>query len=167
MDTRTIGKAMNHTLLHLVIGHLPVFGSFMGAVVMTYGLLAGSSSTKRSAYILFILSAIGAVLAYLSGAGAKDTVKMLADTGRNTIGIHRDFAAFALAAAAALGILSAAGLIIRFKSRSPSHTLAGITLFISLITLALAAWTGYLGLQIRHTETEAPASDIRNPAETP
>lgn len=158
---------MDHTLFHLLIGHLPVFGSFMGAVVMAYGLLAGSSSTKRSAYILFILSAIGAVLAYLSGPGAKDTVKMLAETGGNAIGVHRDFAAFSLAAAAALGILSAAGLIIRFRSRSLSQTLAGITLFISLISLVLAAWTGYLGLQIRHTETEAAAAEVRKPAEAP
>ncbi len=146
---------MDQTRLHLMITHLPVFGSFFGALVLAYGLRAGSSSTKRSAYIIFILSAAGALLAYLTGDGAKDTVKSLTETPRNSIRAHRDLARYALAASAGLGILSLTGLITRFKSRSVSHALALIILFLAWCTFAVTTWTAYSGLQIRHTEMQA------------
>ncbi|HEY0897659.1 MAG TPA: hypothetical protein VGE15_13960 [Sphingobacteriaceae bacterium] len=146
---------MDQTRVHLMISHFPVFGSLFGALVLGYGLWAGSSSTKRSAYIIFTLSAAGALLAYLTGEGAKDTVKSLTETPRNSIRGHRDLALYAVAASAGLGILSLTCLITRFKSRSASHALAVIILLLAWITFAVTAWTGYLGLQIRHTEMQA------------
>ena len=151
---------MNQTSLHLTITQFPVIGSFFGALVLAYGLWAGSSSTKRAAYILFILSATGAVLAYFTGEGAKDIVKSLIVTTGNSIRIHKVFALYALGASATLGILSLTCLLARFKSRSLSHSLAVIILLLSWITFALMAFTGYLGLQIRHTEMESGIATV-------
>jgi hypothetical protein len=62
---------MNQTHVHLLITHLPILGSFLGALVLVYGLFSGSYSTKIAAYLLLIISSAGAGIAYLTGEGAE------------------------------------------------------------------------------------------------
>ncbi|MDX2250509.1 MAG: hypothetical protein SF052_27255 [Bacteroidia bacterium] len=58
---------MNQAHVHLMITHLPIFGSILGALVLTYGLWTKSHQTKVAAYFLLIISAIGSGIAYLTG----------------------------------------------------------------------------------------------------
>lgn len=68
---------MNRTHVHLLIAHLPIFGSILGAIVLTYGLYSKSSDTIIAAYYLFIISGIGAGVAYLTGEAAEETVEKM------------------------------------------------------------------------------------------
>jgi hypothetical protein len=68
---------MSQVHLHLLITHLPVFGSILGAFVLMYGMWAKSNPTKNAAYFIFIISAIGAAIAYLTGEGAEEAVENL------------------------------------------------------------------------------------------
>lgn len=143
---------MSQAHLHLVITHLPIFGSILGAFVLVYGLGTKSNPTKNAAYFIFIISAIGAGIAYLTGEGAEDAVENIQGVSENIIELHEDAAMYALVSLIALGIMSVIALVVtRFKT-SLIKTSSIIVLIISLISFGLVARTGYLGGQIRHTE---------------
>ncbi|MGE5943670.1 MAG: hypothetical protein ACM31G_04950 [Flavobacteriales bacterium] len=55
---------MDQTHIHLVITHLPIFGSILGGLVLAYGLWTKSNDTKIAAYGLFIISSISVGIAY-------------------------------------------------------------------------------------------------------
>jgi uncharacterized membrane protein len=143
---------MNQTHIHLLITHLPIFGSILGAFVLAHALWTKSNQTKIAAYNLFIIAAIGAGIAYLTGEAAEETVENIQGIAKNVIDEHEDFAVFALISLIILGLTSIAGLFLTIRKSSFTRTTAFGILFISLISFALVARTGYLGGQIRHTE---------------
>ncbi|MBK9719013.1 MAG: hypothetical protein IPQ02_09985 [Saprospiraceae bacterium] len=143
---------MNQTHIHLLITHLPIFGSILGGLVLAHGLWTNSNQTKIAAYNLFIISAIGAGIAYLTGEAAEETVENIQGVLEATIKQHEEFALFALISLIILGLTSIVGLFITLKNIPLTRTVAFIILFISLISFGLVARTGYLGGQIRHTE---------------
>lgn len=143
---------MSQVHLHLLITHLPVFGSLLGALVLVHGLWTKTNQTKNAAYFVFIISALGAIIAYLTGEPAEEAVEKIQGVLENKIELHEDSALYALISLIALGGLSVFALVInRFKPSLVKST-AIIILFVSLISFALVARTGYLGGQIRHTE---------------
>ncbi len=149
---------MNQTHIHLLITHLPIFGSILGGLVLAHGLWTNSNQTKIAAYNLFIISAIGAGIAYLTGEAAEETVENIQGVLEATINQHEEFALFALISLIILGLTSIVGLFITLKNLPLTRTVAFIILFISLISFGLVARTGYLGGQIRHTEIASSAN---------
>ncbi|MBL0308380.1 MAG: hypothetical protein IPP77_01355 [Bacteroidetes bacterium] len=147
---------MNPTHLHLLINHLPIFGSLFGGLVLAYGLWAKSNQTKIAAYYLLIISSIGAVIAYVSGDAAEDVVENIPGISKAILDQHEDASVFALAALIILGIVSLVGLFLTIKNLSFVRQIAFVTLFISLISFGIIARVGYLGGQIRHTEINSP-----------
>jgi uncharacterized membrane protein len=143
---------MNQTHIHLLITHLPIFGSILGGLVLAHGLWTKSNQTKIAAYNLFIISAIGAGIAYLTGEAAEVTVESIQGIAKNMIEEHEDFAVFALVSLIILGVSSIGGLFLTLRKSALTRTAAIVILFISLISFGLVARTGYLGGQIRHTE---------------
>lgn len=143
---------MDQAHIHLLITHLPIFGSILGAIVLSYGIWTKSNSTLGAAYIVLIISSIGAGIAYLTGEAAEETVENIAEISKNSIDQHEDFAVIALVALIILGITALIGLFFPFKNAVLSKKIATVVLFIALISFGLVAWTGYLGGQIRHTE---------------
>lgn len=143
---------MNQTHVHLLITHLPIFGSILGGLVLAHGLWTKSNQTKIAAYNLFVISAIGAGIAYLTGEAAEETVENIQGIVEATINQHEEFALFALISLIILGLTSIIGIFITLKNLAMTRTVAFIILFISLISFGLVARTGYLGGQIRHTE---------------
>lgn len=147
---------MNQAHIHLLITHLPIFGSILGALVLVHGLWMKSNQTIIAAYNLFIISSIGAGIAYLTGEGAEESVEDLQGIIKETIKQHEEFAMFALISLIMLGIVSVFGLYVAWKKPVISRTTAFGVLFLSLISFGLVARTGYLGGQIRHTEINTP-----------
>ncbi|MCX6188123.1 MAG: hypothetical protein NTW54_00685 [Bacteroidetes bacterium] len=148
---------MTQVHLHLLITHLPVFGSILGALVLGYGVWSKSTSTKMAAYFLFILSSVGAGIAYLTGEGAEEAVEKLPGVIENIIKTHEEFAMFALISLLLLGVSALVALFLSIKNNPLANTAASFTLFISLLSFVLVARTGYLGGQIRHTEITSGA----------
>lgn len=144
---------MSQVHLHLLITHLPIFASVIGAFVLGYGIWRKSSHTKFAAYFLFVIAAIGAGIAYLTGEGAEEAVENIPGVVENIIGQHEDFAMYALVSLIILGVSSLFAIYVSLKKSSFIQTASMITLVISLVSFALVARTGYLGGQIRHTET--------------
>jgi len=143
---------MNQAHLHLLIAHLPVFGSIAGGFVLAYGLWTKSNHTKIAAYVLLIISSIGAGISYLTGEAAEETVEKIQGISKIAIDQHEDFSVIVLAALIILGVISLIGLFLTLRKSSLIRVVALGTLVISLVSFALVARLAYLGGQIRHTE---------------
>lgn len=150
---------MDQVHIHLLITHLPIFGSILGGLVLAHGIWTKSDQTKIAAYNVLTISSVGAVIAYLTGEGAEEAVEDIQGVAKNMIEQHEDFALYALIALIAAGVVSLLGLYLTIKKLSLAKEVALLTLFVATISFGLVARTGYLGGQIRHTEigTTSPA----------
>lgn len=138
--------------LHLLINHLPIFGSIIGALVMIQAISTKSESTNRAALGVYIISAVGAVIAYLTGEPAADKVEGLQGISKAAIEAHEEFAEIALIGMIILGVCSIGGFILIIR-KSPYVKQASIAiLVVSLISFGLVARTGYMGGEIRHSD---------------
>jgi uncharacterized membrane protein len=144
----------------LLITHLPIFGSVLGALVLIHGLISKTNQTLVAAYNLFIISSIGAGVAYYTGEGAEEAVEHLAGVSHDAIEKHEESAVYALTGLVVLGVAAIVGLFVTLKNRAAVRKVALGVLLISLISFSIVARTGYLGGQIRHTEV----SDGQNAA---
>jgi uncharacterized membrane protein len=143
---------MDSLHVHLLINHLPIAGTILGAFVLAFALGFKSKHTEIAAYAVFIISTIGAVISYLTGEGAEHAVKQIPGLVKSTIERHEDFSIYALIALSILGIFSLIGIMMTKRKSRPVGGMAIITFVMSLICFSLIAWTAYLGGQIRHTE---------------
>jgi uncharacterized membrane protein len=143
---------MSQVHLHLLFTHLPVFGSIIGAFVLGYALWTRSKQTQNAAYFIFIISAIGGGIAYLTGEGAEEAVEDIQGVTERLIEAHEDAALYALISLIILGIFSLIALFINRYKVSLAKPVSTVILLLSIISFGLVARTGYLGGQIRHTE---------------
>jgi uncharacterized membrane protein len=143
---------MNPTHVHLLITHLPIFGSILGAIVLVYGLATKTQQTLVAAYLLFVLSGIGSFIANQTGEAAEETVEHMQGISERLVHEHEESAEVTVVAMAILAVLSVIAMILIFRKSSFSFSFAGVIFVLSLICFGLAARTGYLGGQIRHTE---------------
>lgn len=154
---------MNQAHIHLLITHLPILGSILGGLVLAHGIWTKCHQTKIAAYLVFLLSGIGAGVAYLTGEAAEETVENLQGVAKNMIDAHEDFAVYALISLMVLTAAAMVGLFLTLR-KSPLTSIAAIViLFISLISFSLVARTGYLGGQIRHTEINSANTTTPEP----
>jgi hypothetical protein len=143
---------MTQTHIHLLITHLPIFGSLLGGLVLAHGIGTKSIQTNIAGYYILILSSIGAGISYLTGEGAEENVEKLPGVIESTIKQHEEFALFALISLIILGVAALVGLVLTIRQTSFTRTIAMIVVFIAALSFGLVARTGYLGGQIRHTE---------------
>lgn len=154
---------MDLTHLHLLITHLPIYGSILGGFVLAYGLWTNSNNTIIAAYLLFIISAVGAGIAYATGEAAEETVENIKAISKGNIDQHEDFAIYALWGFIILGVTSLIGLLFSLKNWIGKKYISLVLLLMALISFGLVAYTGYLGGQIRHTEigNSSPSKTIQ------
>jgi uncharacterized membrane protein len=143
---------MYQTHIHLLITHLPIFGSILGGLVLLHGIWTKSNQTAIAAYNLFIISAIGAGIAYLTGEAAEETVEHIQGVAKTAIDAHEDFAMVSLVSLIVLGVAAVIGIWLTFKKSPLTRSISIVTLLIAVVSFGLIARTGYLGGQIRHTE---------------
>ena len=143
---------MNQTHIHLLITHLPVFGGFLGLIVLIFGFISESDSTKKAAFLVFIIAAIGACIAYITGEAAEESVEHLQGVIHDMIEEHELAAKFALTTNIIVGVASIASLWVSYKKLSFAGLLSKIVLVIALFSFTTSARTAFLGGKIRHSE---------------
>lgn len=143
---------MNLGHLHLLITHLPIFGSVIGLLVLLYGMYAKSNDTKIAAYAVMLTAAVGGIIAFSTGEAAEETVENIQGISKKMIEEHEDFAKITLTAVIALGVGALAGGYLTWKKSKFNKAISAIVLILSLICFGMTSWTGYQGGQIRHTE---------------
>lgn len=152
---------MDQTHIHLLITHLPIFGSLLGTLVLGYGMWKKSDTTQLASYYLLVISAIGAAIAYLTGEAAEETVENIQGISENIIEQHADFASYALVALIIVGVTALIGIYLNITKSTFARPVAIAALVLALISFGLVARTGYLGGQIRHTEIASGTSQTQ------
>ena len=142
---------MSPAHIHLLITHLPIFGSFIGSLVLVYAIIVKSNETKIAAYGTLVLSTFGAGISYLTGEGAEEVVEEISGVIESAIETHENFALIALIGIILLGFLSILGLISILKKSIYANKIAIVVLIAAITSFGLVAITGYLGGKIRHT----------------
>lgn len=119
---------MDSTHLHLLVNHLPIFGSLLGGLVLAYGIWAKSDDTKIAAYGVLIISAIGAFIAHSTGDAAADFVEKLPGFAKEAIKAHDESSGLAMLSLIVLGVLSIVGIISIIRKSERANILAVISL---------------------------------------
>lgn len=140
------------TYLHLIISHLPIFGCLLGIIVVAYGVLSKSEATIEAAYLVFMLSGMGGVIAYLTGESAEQLVEHILGIAKSDIEAHEDSAQLTIIALAILGLCAFVALVFKHRLKKYRNELVTFILFIAMFCFGLAARTAYLGGKIRHSE---------------
>lgn len=153
-------ELLNPTHLHMMITHLSIFGSILGALVLIYGMITKSYHTRIAAFLLFILTSLTAFVNDYTGPAASRTLRQIEGISKAAIKEHRDAAQFGLISLYILGGATLLALIyIIVKKPAKTTAINWIVLIISLWCFSVVARTGYLGGKIRHTELDATTSD--------
>ena len=152
---------MDAVHFHLLITHLPVFASVLGALVLSYGMISNSRETRIAAYFLLALSAAGAMASNISGEEAEHAVEDLPGVLESLIEEHEESVSLVLWMLIPCGLFSLLGMWASLKKPELEKRLSYLALGLSLVGFLATARTAWLGGQIRHTEirTSAPASD--------
>lgn len=143
---------MDLTHLHLLITHLPIFGVLLGMLVLIYGLYTDSHQTLLASYLVLSIACLGGLIAYLTGESAEETVEQIRGISKSMVESHEESAEWSIIGLGILAIIDLFALILNVRLKAFRRKIAIVILVLSIICFALAARTGYLGGQIRHTE---------------
>jgi uncharacterized membrane protein YidH (DUF202 family) len=127
----------------------------VGLLVMIGGLILNSEILKRAAYSIFILGAVTAIAALVTGEGAEEVVEEIQGIDEKMIKIHEESAEVFAILIYILGGLSLIGLWANWKKNSYSNLISYVVVAFSFVVFFYAKQTGTTGGEIRHTEIRA------------
>ncbi len=143
---------MNAAHLHLVINHVPVLGTVFGLLLFAFAVGRKSDDLRKAAFATFVIVAVMAVVAYLTGEPAEGVLKKLPGMAEGFSEKHEDLAGAAMAGSAVIGVAALVGLVWFQGPRPVKPWFTALMLIAALVVAGLMAYTAYLGGQIRHTE---------------
>ena len=135
-----------------MLNHFPVIGTAFGLGLVGWALLRRSEELKKICLGIFIIVALLAIPAYLTGEPAEELVENLPGVSKTSIEQHEEAAQVAFAGVLIVGIAALGGLLFFRRDKAIPNWLAIIVLVLSLIVFVLMARTANLGGLIRHTE---------------
>lgn len=155
---------MNFVHWHLLLNHLPVMGTAFGVLLLLLATVRRNDELKRLSLWVFVLAALAALPAYLTGEPAESVVEHLPNVAENLIERHESWALISLLATGLTGVAALAGwFAYRRAERLPNWLTAG-ALALALVTSGFMAWTANLGGQIRHPEIASNFNASGTPA---
>ena len=158
---------MNQAHLHLLLNHLPILGTLFGLLILTAGYIFKNISVKKTALGLFVLSAVMAVPAYLTGEGAEEIVENLPGVSENLMEEHEELANIFLWVVGVLGLLALGTFYADSNGKKITPILYAITLVVAIGAMIFAQQVGTSGGEIRHSEIRvgATATGLESPLE--
>jgi uncharacterized membrane protein len=155
---------MNQPWLHLAANHVPVICSFSALVVLLYAFFINSEATMRAAAILFVISALGASVTYVTGEPAEEAVEHLQGISEAAIEDHEEAGFRAFISMLVVGIISVVALWLSYRRHRHARRSFVVLFFAGILAFAVIAYAANLGGKIRHSEIEdpVPASEHKN-----
>lgn len=156
---------MSAAHIHLMLNHVPLFGALAGVILFVVSLALRRQAVARAGLIVFVATALMALVVYLTGEPAEELVENLAGVSETVLESHEEAALVATIVLGAFGLFSLYGLI-AFR-HGVTVRFSRLALLLSLVPLAAIAYTAYLGGQVRHSELRAgePAVESRERGE--
>jgi hypothetical protein len=143
---------MNFAHIHLLLNHLPIIGTMVGAGLFLISFFANTEDLRRSSLIIFAAMALLAIPTFITGFGAQVQILTDPEVSRTLIQKHLGAAELALWF---IEITGALAVIELWRSDGPAPSARWNTaavLVFSLLTVGLMARTGNTGGDIRHSE---------------
>lgn len=139
--------------IHVVLNHLPIYGSILGALAMAISLVLRSRAAQITALIITFLAGASAYPVLVTGQRAYKAIRSVADdTGAEALDEHMDRAEKTIGVFYFLAALAIAGLIVPIKWPKTSFPLSAVTLAVALICSGLAVYIAQVGGRVRHPE---------------
>lgn len=153
---------LNGAQLHLLINHLPVIGLPIAMAAILYGLFRKSDAVLGFAMLLIVVAALGAGVAKWTGEEAEDIVEDsgLVVVSHDLIHDHEEAAEWAFYAAAVLGLMALAALVLGRKNKPMPRPLVLAVLVVGLGVSGYMGYTAHLGGLINHPEIQDGATGV-------
>lgn len=143
---------MSPTHLHLMVNHLPLFGSAIALVLLAWALWSRSRDLTRAGLVLTMVCGAAGYLARNTGHRAEHQVEDLPWAQESLIHAHEEAADWAYYLLAAAGVAAAVALW-RMRKDQPARLETMIVLGVTLFAFAATVKAALDGGLIRHEET--------------
>jgi uncharacterized membrane protein len=143
---------MNAGHLHIMINHFPVVGAIGATLLLAWAWYRRNDELERTALLVWVLTALSAVAAYVTGSFAEDVVDKIPGVNPATISSHDDAALVALIAAEIAGAWALASLWSLWRSGRLQGWRRVVQLLMALAVCVAMGWTANLGGRILHPE---------------
>jgi uncharacterized membrane protein len=151
---------LNAAHWHLMLNHFPITGTLTGFLILLCSFLFRNATLMYTALVIFILTALLTIPAYLTGEGAEEILQQVVGfNAEEAIEIHEESAKTALITMQVLGALSLLSLVIYWNGKHNTARLLNAFIgFFSLIVLVLMLRVATQGGEIRHSEIRTSSS---------
>ena len=146
---------MSPVHLHLMLNHVPLFGSVVSLLLLLVAIWRRSDDLKRVAFGMLVLSALLTLPVYFTGEPAEEAVEHLPGVVESAIDSHQDAAKIAFASMLATGAVALSSFALFRRGRIVPNWFTTVALVMSLLIALLMARTANLGGKVRHTELGA------------
>ncbi|HEX6750936.1 MAG TPA: hypothetical protein VF092_26850 [Longimicrobium sp.] len=146
---------LNPAHIHLLVNHIPVFGSIFAALLIGWGLLRKSEEVLRLGLIVGVIIGAATWGVQLTGEPAEHTIVGIEGVSRRIIHAHEEAGELASYVAVAFGVAALITLLLMRRRRGAARAMAVLTLLMGLVDFGMMAWTANLGGEIRHPEIRA------------
>lgn len=145
---------MNAAESHLLINHIPVFGTLFGFLALLIGMLIKSAGAKKVGLIFLVIAGVMSIPANKTGEEAEEIVEHMGLEAEvhDYIHEHEEIAEGAMKVVVITGIIALLALYMMVKKKSPANILVLISLVASLGGSIYMAYASHTGGEIRHTE---------------
>jgi hypothetical protein len=147
---------MNYPHLHLMINHVPVLGTVLALLLLTWALVTRRRDFIRLSLFVTLLAGLSVYPAYFTGDEAHEQLEDVKGFGHDVVEEHEESAEWALWILLGTGAIAALGLWASRKDRDVPRWAGTATLVGLLLSASVAARTAWLGGEIRHPETTGP-----------
>lgn len=144
---------MNAAHLHLVVNHVPVFGSIFAALLIGWGLLRKKEDVLRLGLIVAVIVGLTTWGVQLTGEPAEHALAGVQGFQRRLAHAHEEAAELSTIVIGVAALLALVTLVLMRRRRG--HALAVVTLLVMLAGFGLVTRTAMLGGEISHPEARA------------
>jgi dolichol kinase len=150
--------------IHLVLNHLPIYGTILGALALAISLVLRSRAAQITALTIILLAGASAYPVLVTGQRAYKTIRSMSDdAGADWLDEHMDRAEKTIGVFYFLAVLAIAGLLVPIKWPRASFPLTAVTLAVALICSGLAVYIAQAGGRVRHAEFRPSESPTPSP----
>lgn len=143
---------MNAAHFHLIMVHIPIVLIPTALMIVLIGLWKSNQTVLQTAYVIFFVTALAVVPAFLSGEEAEEIVEHLPQISEKTIENHEEAADFSLWLTVSLGVLGLAGIFVTRRQWVHSRKLGAVVIVLATVTAGSLSYTAFQGGKIRHPE---------------
>ncbi|MGB9697613.1 MAG: hypothetical protein ACPL2D_10080 [Ignavibacteria bacterium] len=138
--------------LHLLINHLPVFGTAFLLLMLLYAIGKRNQSALKLNFALVVLLGLLTIPVFISGENAEGGVKGIEGVNEEAIEPHEEFAKSSLIVMEITAGLALIGVLIGIIRKSIPFWFAVFVLLLLLATQGMMIYTSHLGGKISHFE---------------